>query len=287
MTMPRRLIMVRHGLSEANVNQRSLINLPKDLRRALAERPDWEHRLTAIGVEQAKIAGDWIRQNIGPIASFDVVYYSPFIRTNETAIAIAGDEDVLLTAEDRIIERDWGLFGKVSKEEQKVHFPRTVAEKKANPLYARFDGGESIMDVYGRIRDMDATLHREYPEGTVLMVTHGDYMNARRYTIERMFPEEWMALDGDQSFSFHNCSLLEYTRVNPDDPEDVRERLQWRRFIHTNEPEQSPYGGQWVELTKPRRLTPAQSMARVERHKRLIPDDIMDSLRKNTGSKNI
>ncbi len=173
MTMPRDLVMVRHGLSEANVRQKKLLaDLPRDIADAIDARPDWEQRLTPIGVEQARNAGDWIRQHIGPIAVFDVVYFSPFMRTRETAVALVGDEkDVYLTPEDRIIERDWGIFGKMSKEDQRKYFPKTVVEKNANPLYVRLDGGESHMDVYGRIRDMDGTLHREYPEGRVLMVT--------------------------------------------------------------------------------------------------------------------
>lgn len=273
MTMPRELVMVRHGLSEANVKQKQLIDLPEHIKQAIDARPDWEQRLTSVGVEQAKNAGDWIRQNIGAIASFDVVYYSPFVRTRETAVALVGDEPVRLTAEDRIIERDWGIFGKMSREDQRKNFPRTVAEKNANPLYVRLDGGESMMDVYSRIRDMDATLHREYSDGRVLMVTHGDYMNARRYALERMLPEDWMELDADKEFSFHNCSLLWYTRVNPNDPDDVREKLHWRKFIHTTDPENSPYDGEWVEIDKPRRLTAAEVQKRVERHERLIPDE--------------
>lgn len=276
MSMPRELVMVRHGLSEANVVQKKLLDdIPQGVVDAINARPDWEHRLTPKGVEQAHRAGDWIRQNIGAIAAFDVVYFSPFVRTRETAVAIAaGEIGVKLTAEDRIIERDWGIFGKMSKEDQRKHFPKTVAEKNANPLYVRLDGGESMMDVYGRIRDMDATLHREYPDGKVLMVTHGDYMHARRYAIERMLPEDWIDVDNDRSLDFHNCSILQYSRVNPEDPEDVREKLHWRRFVHTDDPGNSPFDGQWVELERPRRHSPEAVQQTVESHERLLPEEI-------------
>lgn len=275
MTMPRELVMVRHGQSEANVVQKKLIaGLPHEVVDQVYERPDWEQRLTPAGVEQARHAGDWIRQHIGRVAEFDVVYCSPFIRTRETAALLAGDEEgVSITPEDRIIERDWGLYGLLSKEDQERIYPGTYHNKKKNPLYARLDGGESIMDVYARIRDMDATLHREYSEGRVLMVTHGDYMNARRYAIERMLPEDWTAIDQDRSFDFHNCSILQYSRVNPQDPTDIRDKLHWRRYTRTDDPETSPYGGEWVELEKPRRHTPAEMLARVATHERLIPDD--------------
>lgn len=276
MSMPRELVMVRHGLSEANVLQKKLLeDIPQDVVDAINSRPDWEHRLTPKGVEQARRAGDWIRQNIGAVAAFDVVYFSPFVRTRETAVAIAaGEIGVKLTAEDRIIERDWGIFGKMSKEDQRKHFPKTVAEKNANPLYVRLDGGESMMDVYGRIRDMDATLHREYPDGKVLMVTHGDYMHARRYAIERMLPEDWIDVDNDRSLDFHNCSILQYSRVNPEDFNDVREKLHWRRYVHTDNPENSPFEGKWVELAKPRRHCPEDIQQTIETHERLLPEEL-------------
>ncbi|MBP7775376.1 MAG: histidine phosphatase family protein [Candidatus Saccharimonas sp.] len=211
-----------------------------------------------------------IRRNIGVLAIFDVVYVSPFMRTRETAAYIAGDEEVLLTPEDRIIERDWGQFGKLSRTDQAKHFPHTYHEKDANPLYARLDGGESMMDVYGRVRDMQGTLHREYPDGRVMMVTHGDLMNGWRYAIERMLPEEWEALDSNKKYDFKNCSLLHYSRVNPDDLNDVREHIKWRRFIHTTDPQNSPDDGQWVELPDRVRYSPQQLLQQVDKSPRLL-----------------
>lgn len=265
MSMPRELVLLRHGQSEANVVQKNLRDdIDPEVVQRIYERPDWLQRLSRQGIEQAQAAGEWLRQNMGGVATFDVVYYSPFLRTRETAAYICGDEDVLLTPEDRIIERDWGYFGKHTKADQEKHFPHTYHEKRANPLYVRFDGGESMMDVYARVRDMQSTLHREYPEGRVLMVTHGDLMNAWRYALERMLPEEWEALDQDKTYSFKNCSVLHYTRVNPHNPDDIRSHLKWRRFINTGDIASSPDGGQWVELRERARHTPAQLLSQVE-----------------------
>lgn len=278
MSMPLDVVLARHGQSEANVVQKKLRDdLSRERIRELYDRPDWLHRLSQLGIEQAIHAGDWIRQNIGAVAAFDVVYFSPFMRTRETAAYLCGDEKVLLTPEDRIIERDWGQFGKLSKAEQEKHFPHTYREKNANPLYVRLDGGESMIDVYGRIRDMQGTLHREYSNGRVLMVTHGDLMNAWRYAVERMLPEDWQALDKDRTYDFKNCSVLQYSRVNPDDPHDIREHLKWRRFTHTvdddGQPSDtaiSPDGGKWVELPERVRFTPADLLSQVEMSERLL-----------------
>ena len=279
MTMPRRLVMVRHGQSEANVVQQELLtDLDPAVRSEIMARPDWMQRLSPLGVEQAKQAGNWIRSEIGKIASFGVIYVSPFLRTFETACYAAGDEDVQLTPEDRIIERDWGLYGKLSKADQKTFYPETYKHKNENPLYARLDGGESPMDVYARIRDMNATLHREYPDGNVLMFTHGDFLSTMRYVTERMLPEEWVAMVRDEFYHFRNVSVLDFSRTNPEDPNDVREKIQWMRMIHPTAPDLSPSGGQWQELTRQRTYSVAEGLARVAKSANLLPADSLGQL---------
>lgn len=271
MTMPKDIILLRHGQSEANVVQkRDDHGVEPLIANQIMARPDWQHRLTADGVEQAKNAGNWIRANIGPIATFDAVYYSPFLRTRETAAYAVGDEPVELIHEDRIVERNWGVFGKLTRAQQEQLYPRTIAEKKANPMYVRLDGGESLMDVNGRIRDMQGTLHREHPNGRVMMVTHGDFMNAWRYEVEYLLPEQWEAMDRDKANTFRNCALLQYTRVDPSDPTHIDSHLRWMRFVYTAEPDQSPYGGQWTEMAKRRRYTAEELLSQVEMAPRFL-----------------
>lgn len=279
MTMPRRLVQVRHGQSEANVVQKNLIeDLDPEVVTEIYSRPDWMQRLSPLGIEQAKNAGDWIRRDIGKLASFDVIYASPFLRTFETACYAIGDEDAEITPEDRIIERDWGLYGMLSREGQERYYPKTFRNKYMNPLYARLDGGESIMDGYARRRDMNGTLHREYPDGAVLMFTHGDTLMTDRYASERMLPEEFVDMMRDASQDMLNCSVLDRTRVNPEDPEDVREKQRWMRIVHTTCPELSPNGGNWVELKSRRTYTVAEGLGRMANYPTLLSSDMMDSL---------
>ena len=280
MTMPMRRVLVRHGQSEANVVQKELIaGLDPEVAAAIYERPDWMQRLSPLGVEQAKNAGDWIRREIGAMASFDVIYASPFLRTFETACYAAGDEDVELTPEDRIIERDWGLYGKLSRADQERVYPDTYRNKSIDPLHARLNGGESIMDVFLRWRDMAGTLHREYSNGNVLMFTHGDYMMTDIYASERRLPEEFVALMRDSTLDMMNCSVIDRTRENPFDPEDIREKPSWVRIVHTVAPELSPNGGDWVELKSRRTYTAAEGLARAALTPTLLPQDVLESLR--------
>lgn len=271
MTMPREILFIRHGESEANIVQRSDNHgLEAELAHAIFGRPDWQNRLTERGIEQAKIARTWIDRELGGLAAYDALYVSPFMRTRETAAYVGGPELEGWTIDDRIVERSWGVYGKLPRAEQRAKFKMTAAEKAANPWYTRLDGGESMPDVYGRFRDFQGTLHREQAGRRVAVVSHGDFINVSRYGIERQLPEEWELLDEDERYTLRNCTLLQYTSVNPEDPEDVRTKLNWRRYTYPDAPQESPDEGRWVELPKRRRFSGTELLAQVERAPRLL-----------------
>lgn len=265
MSMPRDLLFVRHGQSEANIVQKHDDHgIDPRITETIFARPDWRQRLTQEGVEQAKLAKKYLDAELGGLVNFTALYVSPFLRTRETAAYIGGADLENWTIDDRIVERSWGVYGKMPRAEQRAQFPLTAAEKLTNPWYIRLDGGESMPDVYGRFRDFQTTLHREQPDGRVVVVSHGDFINAARYGIERMTPEEWEALDENKTYMLRNCTLLHYTRVNPHNPDDVRDKLHWRRYIYPDAIEQSPDNGQWVELLDRRRYSGAELIEQAE-----------------------
>lgn len=271
MAMPYELLFIRHGQSEANIIQkRDDHGVSAETASAILARPDWRHRLTRLGVTQAQTAGEWIRRNIGSIDVFDALYVSPFFRTRETAAHIGGTDIEGWTVDDRLVERSWGVYGKVSRAEQCSQFPLTAAEKAANPWYIRLDGGESMPDVYARFRDFQGTLHREQAGKRVFVVSHGDFINAARYGIERMMPEEWEQLDEDARYTIKNCTILHYSRVNPDDPTDIRDKIHWRRYIYPDTPDTSPDGGRWVELSERRRYSGAELLEQAQQSDNLL-----------------
>ena len=271
MAMPTHLIFVRHGQSEANIVQkRDDHGVDPAVAASLYARPDWQHRLSSQGVKQAKNVGEWLRHNIGELNSFDALYVSPFFRTRETASYLGGPDVEGWTIDDRIVERSWGVYGKVPRAEQRSQFPLTSVEKAANPWYTRLDGGESMPDVYARFRDFQGTLHREQADKRVIVVSHGDFINAARYGIERMMPEEWEKLDSDKNYTIRNCTVLQYTRVNPSDPSDIREKIHWRRYIYPDAPHESPDGGEWIELSERRRYNGAELLAQAQQSPNLL-----------------
>jgi broad specificity phosphatase PhoE len=270
--MPRDILFVRHGQSEANIVQKSDDHgLPAELSDSIFGRPDWQHRLTKQGIDQAKQAGEWIATNIGSVAAFDALYVSPFLRTRETAAYLGGTACGNWTIDDRLVERSWGVYGSVPRAEQRSQFPLTAEAKRKNPWYVRLDGGESMPDVYGRFRDFQGTLHREQPDKRVLVVSHGDFINVARYGIERMLPEEWERMDSDSAYTIRNCMILHYTRVNPLNPEDVRPKVKWRRYTNPSNPDDSPDGGEWTELPDRQRYSGQELLDQLEISSNLLP----------------
>lgn len=275
MAMPRHLVLVRHGESEANVVQQADkkgigLDVPDDVLVKLRNRPDWEHRLSPTGIEQAQLAGRWIRQHIGPLEGFDARYCSAFLRARETAAHIGGAA-LEWRIHNMLHERDWGAFGAVSRAEQATLFPRTVAQRQAAPLYTRLDGGEALADsVTLRVRDFRATLARKWNDGRVAAVAHGDVLNVVRYVFEEMLPEKWHEMDGDKSQRLGNCAVLEYARENPKDERDVRHYLGWRRITQPDDPDNSPFGGEWVPLLDNRFMSGEQLLASAALAPRLL-----------------
>lgn len=266
MTMPREIVLARHGQSEANIVQKSDDHgVDPDLAARIFARPDWMNRLTNLGIEQADQAKEVIDRKLGGLATFDTLYVSPFMRTRETAAHMGGMALGGWTVDDRLVERSWGVYGKVPRAEQRSQFPLTTTEKISNPWYTRLDGGESMPDVYGRFRDFQGTLHREHGDKRVFVVTHGDFMNVARYGIERMLPEEWEDMDEDARFTITNCMMIDYARANPDDPEDVRDKIRWRRYINPLDEDNVPFDGQWVELKERRRYFGSELIGQAER----------------------
>lgn len=157
---PKRIILVRHGESEGNADKRRLEVIP-----------DYAHKLTAKGVEQAKAAGEKIRAVIGNETVH--AYVSPWHRTRETFAQIRPALNVVKSFEDpRIREQDWGHLREVAVNKliQKERLAYGV-------FYFRIPDGESGADVYDRVSGFLETLHRDfakedYPENT-LIVTHG------------------------------------------------------------------------------------------------------------------
>jgi broad specificity phosphatase PhoE len=226
MVMPRNLFLVRHGQSEANVMQRaSKAGDPSLYTEETTTVPDRSWRLTELGVQQAKVAGEWIA---GLGIGFDRALVSTYTRARETAAHLALD---VRWEENRVIrERSWGEIGSMSKQDFARKYSQNAAYRDNDPLYWAPPAGESIANVAeNRVRNILSTLHRENARDNVLMVTHGEFMWATRLVLERWSDEEFLDRDADREQMIHNCTVLQYSSTDPDSRNNVRDKLSWVR----------------------------------------------------------
>jgi len=174
--MPNRLIIIRHGQSEGNVNE-----------AIYTEHPDNEIPLTNLGWEQAKMAGQALRNQIlcnGKDGSTVHFIVSPYVRTMETFHGLASawcDPDaefgritdqherkvmwynrltemgITWHEDPRIREQDFGNY-----QNQETMNKAKRERHKFGVFYYRFPNGESASDVYDRVSTFLDSLWRSF-----------------------------------------------------------------------------------------------------------------------------
>lgn len=246
---PLRLVMIRHGESEANVIQNAQKRgetLPVEGK--ISSRADWKQRLSPRGREQAERAARELMRIYGDLRFFDAFYVSPFIRTRETAAILSGRSNLRWQIDDRLSERIWGIYGLVSRTEQRSHFPLTARLANDDPWYIRYDGGESLFDVYNRFKAFYSKLWRENSAQNVLVVAHKQLIQTACYDLEKLLPEDWDKVWENRRYDIPNCGAVEFSRVNPLDSHDVRENFSWRRIINLADRKSGAEFEEWQEI---------------------------------------
>ncbi|KAJ8768527.1 hypothetical protein K2173_022627 [Erythroxylum novogranatense] len=196
---PRRIILVRHGESQGNVDE-SVYTTVADPKIALTEK----------GKSQAVECGKRIRMMIekDKVDDWKVYFYvSPYRRTLETLrnlgrvferSRIAG-----LREEPRLREQDFGNF----QDREKMRVEKGVRMRYGRFFY-RFPNGESAADVYDRITGFRETLRADIdigrfqppgernPNMNIVIVSHGLTL--------RVFLMRWYKWTVEQYQGLHN-----------------------------------------------------------------------------------
>jgi len=159
---PKRIILVRHGESEGNID-----------RNTYAVKPDFKLLLTDLGKQQATEAGKKLKTITGDGAV--MFYVSPMWRTRMTFECIAAafqPEQIQWKEDPRLREQEWGHF-----RDLKANIQIDDERNKFGTFYYRIKDGESCADVYDRVSDFMHSLYRDFEKGNypdnVILVTHG------------------------------------------------------------------------------------------------------------------
>lgn len=189
---PNRIILIRHGESEGNID-----------RTQYQFVPDYALNLTTNGIEQARRAGDKIKEIVGTESIS--AYVSPYYRTRQTFQQLSGalETNIARMVEDpRIREQDWGHLRHPDENEGIIQ-----QRDQYSTFYYRIPDGESGADVFDRVSTFLETLYRDfnkpdYPQNT-LIVTHG--MTLRLFLM-RWF--HWTVEEFGQVHNPHNCQVV-------------------------------------------------------------------------------
>lgn len=189
---PKRVILIRHGESQGNVNKSMYANVP-----------DCKLQLTPKGIEQAREAGKELQALVG---NESVCFYvSPFVRSRETHKYLREgfhDEQVLYYREDpRIREQEWGNFQDPGEMEKVMEERREIGA-----FFYRFPTGESGADVFDRVSTFLETLYRDMQKGlcgeNAIIVSHGLFC---RLFLTRFY--HWPVEKFHKLWNFRNCEF--------------------------------------------------------------------------------
>ncbi|MFD4997102.1 histidine phosphatase family protein [Streptomyces buecherae] len=216
MARPQRIVLIRHGESEGNVDD-----------TVYEREPDHALALTPRGQRQAVEAGNALRSTFGdePISA----YVSPYRRTHETFHLLGLDPSrTRVREEPRLREQDWGNW----QDREDVRKQKAYRDAYGHFFY-RFAQGESGADVYDRVGAFLESLWRSFEDPdhprNVLLVTHGLTM--------RLFCMRWFHWSVAEFESLSNPGNAEYRTLLLGD--DGRYRLD-RPFERWCTPEPYP-----------------------------------------------
>jgi broad specificity phosphatase PhoE len=206
---PEALLLVRHGESLGNVaNARAHADRAERLEIA-ANDPSVE--LTDLGVRQAHALG----RRLGELPPDDrptLAVVSSYVRAQQTAdhvLRAAGLDRLPRITDERLRDREQGILDRLTRSGVRTAFPAEADRRTyLGKFWYRPPGGESWADVALRIRAVLMDLRVDEEGERVLIVTHDVPILVTRYVLERLSPEEAVALSGQVV----NCGLTTYVR---------------------------------------------------------------------------
>lgn len=158
---PSKIIFIRHGESEGNVDHTTYFN-----------KPDYSIELTPKGIQQAKNVGKELALDLGK-KKFST-YISPYFRTRRTwkFIKQSLSEDNICREEETplIREQEWNTGV------QRHEIDHERERYKVGAFYYRFPHGESCADCYNRAAAFFLDLFENNQEDcaeNVVVVSHG------------------------------------------------------------------------------------------------------------------
>jgi len=259
--MPAALVMVRHGESQANLINRALKRgIISEYPEGFDKIPDREIRLSKNGCTQAEATGLSLAQQYPD--GFDVIYVSDHTRAKETAALIckkAQWHDVEIRIDPLLGERNWGRFSAADATVRN----QVMANRKRDPLHYPMPDGETLLETRHRTRELLDRCVREFGGKRVLVISHGEYIEALWAEIAHMNTERQVEFFNSEAGDIKNCQVVAFSSIDPNSQE-YGGKLSW---VKSSCP-QAGETGEWNVIEKIK-YTADQLLEQVSRYPHL------------------
>ena len=151
------IIFIRHGETEWNSQQRMQGHSNSDL--------------SSVGQAQIQALGQWMKN-----VPFDLIYSSDSLRAKQTAEAITQFSGHELQFDQRLREKNLGVFEGLTSEEARERHPEVFRLFKTAGSKYVIDEGESTQQLQDRALEIVNEIRIKHPEERVLLVTHGGFI---------------------------------------------------------------------------------------------------------------
>lgn len=187
-----KIYLARHGQNEDNAN--GILNGHRDL------------PLTEIGIAQAREVAEKIK-DAG--VKFDTVLSSPLSRAFVTAEIISEVNDLPQPkVTPGLIERDFGVMsGKPQSSIENLCAP-DIIKTETITYFLSPEGAETFPDLLERARQLLDKIEEEYKDGSILLVTHGDF--------GKMIYTQYYGLDWKEALTLFHFGNSELLLLSPD-----------------------------------------------------------------------
>ena len=177
------IILIRHGETEWNSQLRM--------------QGHSNSALSAVGRGQIQALGEWMKN-----VSFDHIYSSDSLRARQTAEAITQYSGDTLQFDQRIREKNLGVFEGLTSIEASEQHPEIYRLFKTGGANYVIDEGESTQQVLDRALEFIEDIRLRHPEQRVVMVTHGGVVRVlMKHTLG-------LSLDAPTSFLIKNTGIF-------------------------------------------------------------------------------
>ena len=151
------IILIRHGKTEWNSQKRMQGHSNSDL--------------SSVGQAQIQALGQWMKN-----VPFDLIYSSDSLRAKQTAEAITQFSGHELQFDQRLREKNLGVFEGLTSEEARERHPEVFRLFKTAGSKYVIDEGESTQQLQDRALEIVNEIRIKHPEERVLLVTHGGFI---------------------------------------------------------------------------------------------------------------